>query len=131
MGVVMNRTPVLRDYFKDSEFDCNCGKCGKGIADMQPDLLTKLTIARDLAGIPFVLNSAMRCQDWNRKQGGKPDSAHLRGYAVDIRINHGSARMAIVRAALAAGFNRIGIYGSFVHVDCDPKLPAQVMWHCK
>lgn len=127
----MNRTAVLKDYFKDSEFDCNCGKCGKGIADMQPELLNKLTIARDLAGVPFSLNSAIRCPAWNAKQGGKADSAHLRGYAVDVRAPTGSARMAIVRAALAAGFNRIGVYGTFVHMDCDPTLPQQVMWHGK
>lgn len=127
----MNRTPVLKDYFKDSEFNCNCGKCGKGIADMQPELLTKLTIARDLAGVPFSLNSAVRCEDWNRKQGGEKNSAHLRGYAVDVRVGNGTIRMKVVRAALAAGFNRIGVYGTFVHMDCDPSLPQQVMWHGK
>ena len=127
----MNKTPVLRDYFKDSEFNCNCGKCGKGIADMQPDLLTKLTIARDLAGVPFSLNSAIRCPAWNAKQGGKSDSAHLRGYAVDVRTPTSQARMAVVRAAIAAGFKRVGVYGSFVHMDCDPSLPQEVMWHGK
>lgn len=125
----MNRTAVLKDYFKDSEFNCNCGKCGKGIADMKPELLTKLTIARDLADVQFIMNSAVRCDYWNRKQGGKADSAHLRGYAVDVRVANGSVRMKVVRAALAAGFNRIGVYGTFVHMDCDPSLPQQVMWH--
>lgn len=125
----MNRVAVLKDYFKYSEFNCNCGKCGKGVADMQPELLTKLTIARDLAGIPFVIISAVRCPAWNAKQGGKTDSAHLRGYAVDVRTSTSSARLAIVRAALAAGFNRIGVYGTFIHMDCDPSLPQQVMWH--
>ncbi|UNI71183.1 putative peptidase M15 [Aeromonas phage P5] len=125
----MNRVAVLKDYFKDSEFDCNCGKCGKGIADMQPELLNKLTIARDLAGIPFIIISAVRCPAWNAKQGGKTDSAHLRGYAADVRASTSSARLAIVRAALAAGFNRIGVYGTFIHMDCDPSLPQQVMWH--
>lgn len=131
MGVVMNRTPVLRDYFKDSEFACNCGKCGKGIADMQPELLTKLTLARDLAGVPFSLNSAVRCAYWNKHERGEKDSAHLTGWAVDIRTPSSSSRMAIVRAALAVGFNRIGIYRTFVHVDCDPTKPKQVMWYGK
>ena len=96
---------------------------------MQPDLLNKLVLARSLANTPFSLNSAVRCAAWNKAQGGKPDSAHLRGYAVDIRAASGSVRMAIVRSAMEAGFNRIGIYKNFVHVDCDPKLPIQVMWY--
>jgi len=33
-----------------------------------------------------------------------------------------------VNALLKAGFTRIGIASSFVHVDCDPTKPAQVIW---
>jgi hypothetical protein len=36
--------------------------------------------------------------------------------------------MRIVRALLGAGFTRVGIARTFVHVDADPDLPPEVVW---
>lgn len=117
-------------YFKPEEFACQCGKCGKGFAEMQPSLLSKLNQARQLAGVPFIITSAYRCEEHNRNVGGKPNSAHIRGYAVDIKITNSSNAMSILKGLIEVGFNRIG-YNSrlkFFHADCDPSLPQEVFF---
>jgi zinc D-Ala-D-Ala carboxypeptidase len=116
--------------FSPQEFACKCGKCGKGFAEMQPTLLSKLNQARQLAGVPFVITSAYRCEEHNRRVGGTPNSAHLRGYAVDIKIQNSMVAMSMLKAFISAGFNRIG-YNSrtkFFHVDCDPSLPQNTFF---
>lgn len=117
-------------YFKPEEFVCKCGKCGKGFNEMKPSTLAKLRIARSKAGVIFIINSAFRCEDHNRKVGGKSNSAHLRGYAVDLKVVNSRDAMKILKSLLDAGFNRIG-YNSrykFFHVDDDPTLPAEVFF---
>lgn len=116
--------------FSPQEFACKCGKCGKGYPEMQPSTLSKLKQARQIAGVPFVLTSAYRCEEHNRNVGGKPNSAHLRGYAVDIKVQNSQSAMKILKALLSVGFNRIG-YNSktkFFHVDDDPTLPQGVFF---
>lgn len=115
------------EHFADREFKCACG-CGRGRRDMQPELLRRLVNARNLAGIPFVITSAVRCSTWNAKIGGVDSSAHVDGWAVDIAATNSSARFKIVAALAQAGFDRIGIAGTFIHADCDPRKPANVLW---
>lgn len=95
---------------------------------MNKDFIKKLQIARDLAGIEFVINSAYRTPEHNRKVGGKTNSAHLRGFACDIATPSPSAKFTTLKSLLDAGFTRIGIYENFIHCDTDPSLPAGVIW---
>lgn len=94
---------------------------------MQPTTLRKIDQARRLAGIPFIINSGYRSPEHNAKVGGVPNSSHIRGYAVDVRCTTSSDRLKIVKAAMDAGFHRIGIYKTFVHMDDDPSKGA-AMW---
>jgi len=106
------------DFFRAFEFRCRCG-CGGGFADMDSPFLERLTIARWHAGVPFVLNSAFRCPAWNAHPdvGGEPDSYHLRGRAVDIRIFSDAHRSDVILGLIRAGFTGLGIYATFVHAD--------------
>lgn len=124
----MKQVPII-DKFKETDFACKCG-CGKGYADMKPDLLRMLFDARTLASTPFVISSAYRCEAHNKKSGGKPNSAHLRGYAVDIKAPNSQAAFKILTALLEVGFVRIGWNKTynFFHVDCDPSLPQEVFF---
>jgi uncharacterized protein YcbK (DUF882 family) len=116
-------------YFKPEEFACKCG-CGAGYEDMDESLLRRLDKSRELAGIPFNLTSAVRCEDHNASVGGKPDSAHIGGFAVDISAVDSRARFKIVKALMDAGFTRIGInfQKGFIHVDSDPTKPHEVLF---
>jgi uncharacterized protein YcbK (DUF882 family) len=95
---------------------------------MSKVLMAMLDQARGLAGVPFVINSAWRCYDHNEAVGGKETSAHLFGYAVDISCTASRNRYKIIKALITAGFSRIGISKSFIHVDIDGTKDAEVAW---
>lgn len=115
-------------YFKLEEFKCKCGKCDGGTMD--PGTLARLDEARDLANTPFVVTSGYRCVAHNKAVGGKPNSAHTRGLAVDIKFSNGVQAFAILHALLAVGFVRVGYNQKhgFFHVDSDPTLPQNVFF---
>ena len=60
-----------------------------------------------------------------------PDSAHTRGWAADIAARTLEQKIRIVRAARTIGFNRFGIYDSFIHLDCDPGKRGDAAWNGK
>ncbi|WP_319760373.1 D-Ala-D-Ala carboxypeptidase family metallohydrolase [Maridesulfovibrio sp.] len=98
---------------------------------LDPYLLEKLDAARSLAGVPFKINSGYRCAAHNESVGGKSNSSHLGGYAVDIAVEGSPQRAEILRGLVMAGFERIGIAKTFIHVDIDPEKLNQfgpVVW---
>ena len=115
-------------YFEDWEFDCKCGTCGLGIKDVSPILLDKIVLARKISNVPYSLNSAMRCPVHNEKEEGKPDSSHLIGDAIDIKTSNSYNRFRILLGLIMAGFTRIGIARTFIHVDVDPNKDPEVSW---
>ena len=106
----------MSKYFKKIEYNMN------------EDFLAKLDKAREFANIPFIINSAYRSPEQNARVGGKPNSSHLRGLAVDIRANDSSTRYIVLNALINVGFNRIGIASSFIHVDDDKEKANNVIW---
>lgn len=113
-----------KNYFKRSEEWCPC--CQQG--GLLPDFRDKLNLARAIAGIPFVLNSAFRCEKHNQEVGGSDTSSHLVGCAVDIKCTDSRSRWLIVYALINAGFNRIGVGKTFIHVDDDMTKEPQLIW---
>lgn len=113
-------------YFTVDEFDSpDLPGSGK---NMDPGFLEKLDKARELAGISFVIASGYRTRSHNKKVGGVKDSSHCRGYAADIRVKNSTSRYKIIQALLAAGFTRIGVAATFIHVDNDPDKVEHVLW---
>lgn len=104
-------------YFKDSE-----------IIGLKPELVELLDKARDIAGIPFKLNSTVRTVAENKKAGGVENSAHLTGEACDIHCIDSASRYKIVTALLKVGFIRIGIADTFVHCDISKTHPQNNIW---
>lgn len=95
---------------------------------MDVDFLAKLDEAREYAGIPFKINSAYRSPSHNAKIGGKPNSSHLKGLAVDISVKGSRQRFLILDALITVGFTRIGISDTFIHVDLDFDKSQDVVW---
>jgi hypothetical protein len=95
---------------------------------MSIDLIEKLERARDVAEVPFKINSGYRCLRHNKAVGGKPRSAHLSGEAVDIAADDSYYRFRIIRGLLIAGFKRIGIAHTFIHADVDGDKGQQLIW---
>lgn len=112
---------------KKEEMDCKCG-CGHN--NVGDDFLYRLNMARELAGVPFVINSGCRCEKHNKKVGGSLTSAHLAGLAADIKCPDSHTRYQIIIGLIGAGFRRMGIGKNFIHVDdaaCEIK-PDKVIW---
>lgn len=109
--------------FCDEEFRKALPSCS--LSQMDPFFMDRLQAARDLAGVPFVINSAYRTPEWDLSKGRSGRSYHCSGRAVDIRCCNSVNRWEILRALFAAGFHGIGIAGTFIHVD---DRPNQTVW---
>lgn len=119
-------------YFTLEEFSCptlpNSG------VNMDSNFLQKLDNAREIAGIPFRINSGYRTQEHHnaiyKKLGKEPTkSAHLIGKAADIHCTDSRSRFIIISALLDAGISRVGISSTFIHCDTAEKGKTQnVIW---
>jgi uncharacterized protein YcbK (DUF882 family) len=100
----------------------------KNIEDnMDVDFLAKLDEAREYANIPFIINSAYRSPS-HPESVKRPTSSHIKGLAVDISAKDSRQRFLILDALISVGFSRIGIAGTFIHVDLDLDKSQNVIW---
>lgn len=106
-------------HFNINEFDCVCGK-----NNMDGEFLTLIDRARDIAMVPFVINSGCRC-DRHNTEVGSTSRNHVEGKAADIACTDGWKRLRIIRALMGVGFRRIGIHKAFIHVD-NMDLPSSI-----
>ena len=119
-------------YFELSEFD-SPDEVGSGKI-MDEAFLEQIDLAREYAQIPFKINSGVRTPSHNAYVGGslpdpmrnKKGSSHLYGYAADIACNNSADREIILAAVIKAGFRRVGIANTFIHIDNDPDKNAAV-----
>jgi hypothetical protein len=117
----------LSAHFSMSKVYCHCG-CG--LAIVNSELISLLESAREIACIPFNITSWCRCKAYNDSlPNSVPDSAHLKGLAVDINVDS-SNRNIILKSLRKAGFVRIGKAKTFLHVDIDKDKP-QTEWNYK
>jgi len=102
-------------YFSLSEFDSS-DHPGSG-TNMDERFLAMLDNAREIYGRPMRINSGYRTIYKNQSINGKPNSTHLQGIAADVHCTTSRDRHDMVKAFLQAGFSRIGIADTFIHVD--------------
>lgn len=114
-------------YFNSAEFD-SPDMPGSGEA-MNPKFIKLLEYARRTAGIPFHINSGYRTGEHNEKVGGIIGSAHTKGLAADIQAKTSFDRYVILKSLMSVGFNRIGIYSTFIHVDMDSEKEQNLVWY--
>lgn len=117
---------MTNNYFEMYELSCNCG-CG--LYNVDAEFYRMLNQARDLAKVPFKINSGCRCEEHNQFVGGRVASAHLTGQAADIQTNSSRDRYYILLGLMMAGFTRIGIYRTFIHADSANHIPGRVIWY--
>ena len=125
----------LTRNFSHSEVACKCGRC-RGAAKISPDLMRRLQQMRD-AGGPIRITSGVRCRK-HPESRTRPTSSHVPndlgdiegkvGHAVDIAAVGSRRRFRLLAAAIAAGFTRIGIGKSFLHLDNDYNKSQGVIW---
>jgi len=109
------KEPVSK-HFDRSEFKCKCGNCDFDVVDVK--LLEVLEDAREYFGVPMHINSACRCEDWNKEVGGRETSQHLLGKAADVVIREVTPqRLYQYFDAKYQNTFGLGLYPSFVHID--------------
>lgn len=79
----------------------------------------KLNELGRLAGVRLDITSAYRSPEYNRSVGGATGSLHVQGKAIDIvwPTSDRAGRIRFLELAAQVGFNGIGTYDSFIHVD--------------
>lgn len=113
--------------FSRKEFAC---KCGCGYATVDAELLQVLKDLKEFFGGSTVyVNSACRCEEHNKREGGAPKvpgvrysgSKHMWGIAADIRVK-GFTPDSVAEYLLSTYPNKYGIgrYNSFTHIDVQP-----------
>ncbi len=95
---------------------------------LQPSFVEMLDKAREFADVPFVITSGFRSASQNASIGGAPNSAHTRGWAVDLRCSDSWVRYRIVRGLIFAGVPRIELAALHCHADADPSLHQNILW---
>ena len=81
-----------------------------------------------LQGFPLKSIQGTGQKEHNQKVGGKPKSSHLIGKAADIAISNSQERWAVLTALQDAGFSRLGVAKTFIHVDSDEAKSSNVIW---
>lgn len=99
------------------------------VKGLDPELCAMLDMARGKAGVPFIITSGLRTQaDNDALPESVKDSEHVTGNGVDISCIDSSARYAMLKGLLAAGFTRIGVYEKHLHAGNSKTLPQNVCW---
>ncbi len=103
--------------FSPAEMACK----GTGRILIVDDAMDALQALREEIGRPFIVHSAYRSPEHNKRVGGAKASKHLEGIAFDIGMgNHDPKKF--MQIAERHGFNGIGTYpeSNFVHIDYRP-----------
>lgn len=107
--------------FSPQEMACR----GTGKLAVNERAMDMLQSLRTAAGKPFIIRSAYRSPEHNKRVGGAKASKHMEAIAFDIDMtNHVPDEF--IAAAQAAGFMGIGTYpgSNFLHIDARP-APAR------
>jgi len=107
----------LTRNFSTHEMVCKCG-CGADYID--PTIVHRLQVVRDILNYPILIHSAVRCSDYNKAVGGKPHSLHLSGKAIDWSVDDLDLMMYAAKLLYhwSGGYHQ---YETFFHTDVGRK----------
>lgn len=116
------------NYFSEEELRCPCCK----VNGFNKDTLKKLNALREACGFPISLNSAYRCEKYNRLKGFT--QTHATGQASDAKVSYKQA-FKLLELAPSFGFTGIGVsqkgsfHSRFIHLDDLPEVEGRPRPH--
>lgn len=113
-------------FFSSEELKCHCNREDCNAFNLLPKFIEILDDIRDTYGIPLPVNSAARCEFWNKHIGGSPRSQHLIGKAVDIVVENKNIKKFILLCK-SRGIKGVGIGNGWVHIDI--RDSREVTWY--
>lgn len=114
----------LTKNFSSTEFDSKGGHPDEEWTLIDLDHVKKLQQLRDVLKTTCIINSGFRSPTHNKEVGGVTNSRHTKGDATDV-VFRGIPPEDVAKAAEALGFNGIGRYDTFTHLDSRPGAPAR------
>ena len=115
----------MYNYFTNNDFRNANPSCS--INDMDENFLHRLDVARFHSGVPYIVNSAFRTVEHEKSKGRSGDSSHTKGVAVDLKATNARTKFKIITGLIKAGFTRIFVYDTFIHVDLDYDKDQEVL----
>lgn len=113
-------------YFNYSEFDSPDVQGSGQLMDRR--ILDMLDHTRHLYKKPITITSGYRTPAHNEAVNGVESSSHLKGLAADIACDNSIDRYDLITCLKEAGFKRIGVARTFIHVDIDQDKTQNVIW---
>jgi uncharacterized protein YcbK (DUF882 family) len=108
---------ITPNFYRE-EFTC---RCGCGLMAINPAIVQRLQVIRDIVDLPVLILSGYRCKKHNDEIRGAKGSQHMLGNAIDFRIEEYSMRhLAIMLTSWSGGFH---FYQAedFIHIDVGPE----------
>ena len=108
---------------------CPCIVCRGQEQTMNVRLIEELVTLEEYLNAEIIINSGRRCPAENARDGGYPNSPHVFGKAVDIKVTGmGLFELALICEKFA--FSRIGIYPNHIHLDMVTPNPSK-FWYVR
>ena len=111
-------------HFKEEEF--NCSETGEN--DMTGTFMRRLEQCRYIFDKPMVINSGYRSPKHSIEAAKDKPGEHSQGMAADVACDSSRDRYDLVRAAIHAGFHRLGIADTYVHLGLSYRKDKDVIW---
>lgn len=114
----------------DKKISCTCGHPDCDERSVDQDTLNKAQVMRDKANRGLIVTSGGRCPNHPNEIHREKPADHQKCKALDIAISGGLQRGELVKLAIDAGFNAIGVAKTFIHCGYREELEAGdiMMW---
>lgn len=109
------RTQITKNFWS-TEFDSKGGYEDEQWTLIDLDHVEKLQKLRDKLGVSCKITSGYRSRTHNKAVGGASKSRHVIGDATDVQFK-GISPEVVAEAAEELGFDGIGLYDTFTHLD--------------